>query len=211
VLALLTLLINVNRNNSEMTKSNRVIENGRFTLQMLEPTFPTLGSGLDSCPNSTTLLTSAPPPMCRRPFRPMPGVRRVDAQYKTNLIGIPLQAYEIPAVVPSPTVPVCAARVVNPQPAPTCCWCGISSRVSPGSIRGVPRPPPPTSTSRSPAAPTPATPITRPPPTPWAPRLHQRDPLYKRDCVTRADPYKLVSDLYYVRNYAVTPGDGVRP
>ena len=36
VLALLTLLINVNRNNSEMTKSNRMIENGRFTLQLLE-------------------------------------------------------------------------------------------------------------------------------------------------------------------------------
>ena len=36
VLALLTLLINVNRNNSEMTKSNRTIENGRFALQLLE-------------------------------------------------------------------------------------------------------------------------------------------------------------------------------
>jgi len=36
VLALITLLINVNRNNSEMTKTNRQIENGRFAIQLLQ-------------------------------------------------------------------------------------------------------------------------------------------------------------------------------
>ena len=36
VLALATLLINVNRNNTELSRNNSVIENGRFTLQLLE-------------------------------------------------------------------------------------------------------------------------------------------------------------------------------
>lgn len=36
VLALVTLLINVNRSNSEMSKTNRQIENGRFAIQLLE-------------------------------------------------------------------------------------------------------------------------------------------------------------------------------
>ena len=64
VLALLTLLINVNRNNSELTKTNRVIENGRFALQLLETDVSHAVSGAATC-RSSTILRSPPLPTGR--------------------------------------------------------------------------------------------------------------------------------------------------
>ena len=211
VLALLTLLINVNRNNSEMTKSNRVIENGRFTLQMLEADVSHVGFWAGFVPKFDDLThIGAPTDVPTAVPDPCLAYGAWDAQYKTNLIGIPLQAYEIPAVVPSPTVPVCAARVVNPQPSTDVL---VVRHLEP-CIAGV---------DPGCAAPT-ATDVyfqiarctdsgnanyTTTTYTLGTTATTSVTPLYKRDCVTRADPYKLVSDLYYVRNYAVTPGDGV--
>lgn len=133
VLALVTLLINVNRNNSELSKMNRVIENGRFALQLLQadvshagfwggfiPQFDDLTWTTLPVPgvpqNYLGVVTAAPDPCAdwaALAANPDPVVL---STYKANLIGISVQAYEIPAAVPSPTVPVCSAKVVNPQP-----------------------------------------------------------------------------------------------
>jgi len=132
VLALLTLLINVNRNNSEMTKTNRVIENGRFSIQMLESDISHAGFWAGFLPLFDDLTATGMPADVPRDEAGPPAVTAVPdpcadwaalaanpaamAVYKSNLLGIAVQAYEIPAVVPSPTVPVCASRVTAPQP-----------------------------------------------------------------------------------------------
>lgn len=117
VLALLTLLINVNRNNGELTKTNRVIENGRFALQLLEddvahsgyvggfvPAFDDL-----TVTNAALLVDfpSAVPDPCQ-------AFGTWDAQYKTNLVATPVQSY--PVTTPTLTIPVCGTRAVNLQP-----------------------------------------------------------------------------------------------
>ncbi|MEO8654819.1 MAG: PilW family protein [Ramlibacter sp.] len=225
VLALLTLLINVNRNNSEMTKSNRVIENGRFTLQMLEADVSHVGFWAGFVPKFDDLThIGAPTDVPTAVPDPCLAYGAWDAQYKTNLIGIPLQSYEIPAVVPSPTVPVCAARVVNPQPSTDVL---VVRHLEP-CIAGV---------DAGCAAPN-ATDVYFKIPrcmdnNPLSPNFPQYStvtyalgtsatlaltPLYKRNCTIAssanpndgpANPYRFTSSLYYVRNYAVTAGDGV--
>ena len=133
VLALLTLLINVNRNNSEMTKSNRVIENGRFSIQLLEHDIAHAGFWAGYLPQFDDVTVAGMPADVPRDHAGPPAVTAVPdpcadwgalagnpaalAVYKSNLLGIAVQAYEIPAVVPSPTVPVCGSRVVSPQPS----------------------------------------------------------------------------------------------
>lgn len=133
VLALLTLLINVNRNNSEMTKANRVIENGRFSVQLLEQDISHAGFWAGYLPQFDDVTVPGMPGDVPRDEPGPPAVTAVPdpcadwaalagnpaalAVYKSNLVGIAVQAYEIPAVVPSPTVPVCAGRVVSPQPS----------------------------------------------------------------------------------------------
>lgn len=133
VLALLTLLINVNRNNSEMTKANRVIENGRFSIQLLEHDISHAGFWAGYLPQFDDVTVSGMPTDVPRDEAGPPAVTAVPdpcadwgalagnpaalAVYKSNLLGIAVQAYEVPAVVPSPTVPVCGSRVVSPQPS----------------------------------------------------------------------------------------------
>lgn len=90
VLALITLLINVNRNNSEMSKSNRQIENGRFAIQMLESDL-IHGGFWGSLPYTVGSPTVFPVPTAV----PDPCVVagwNVDP-YKTNLLGIPVQGF----------------------------------------------------------------------------------------------------------------------
>jgi type IV pilus assembly protein PilW len=211
VVALLTLLINVNRNNSEMTKSNRVIENGRFTLQMLSadvshagfwggfiPQFDDLTlPGNQSTNVAPTDSPTAVPDPCQ-------AYALWDVQYGINVRGIALQAYEIPAVVPSPTVPVCAARVVNPQPRTDVlvvrhvdtCVAGVDSGCPAATLTDVyfqlGRCATTTATFAFGTSATLAL-----------------TPMQTRDCATPAPAFKYISNLYYVRNYSVTPGDGI--
>jgi prepilin-type N-terminal cleavage/methylation domain-containing protein len=73
LLALITLLVNVSRNNSEMSKTNQIIENGRFALQLLQadishagywggyvPQFDDLSLGTTAVPNDVP--TAVPNP-----------------------------------------------------------------------------------------------------------------------------------------------------
>ncbi len=90
VLALITLLINVNRNNSEMSKTNRQIENGRFAIQVLENDLIHAGFW-GSLPYTIGTLPAFPVPT----DIPDPCVVTgwdVDP-YKTSLLGIPVQGY----------------------------------------------------------------------------------------------------------------------
>lgn len=220
VIALLTLLINVNRNNGELTKTNHLIENGRFALQLLEADVSHSGywggfvPSFDDLSNATapTDVPNAVPDPCQ-------AIGAWDAQYKTNLLGIALQTYEVVSPVPSPTVPVCGTRVVNPQPNTDVLFVrhvDTSSCVpgTPGCPAAVGAPylqlnhcfnmSSPGGSTTTYVFGTDTTAFT----------LHQRD------CTTAVAPgtgtvgtlspvQAYVSNLYYIRNYADTPGDGI--
>ena len=226
VLALLTLLINVNRNNSEMTKSNRVIENGRFSIQLLEHDIAHAGFWAGYLPQFDDVTVSGMPTDVPRADPGPPAVTAVPdpcadwgalagnpaalAVYKSNLLGIAVQAYEVPAVVPSPTVPVCGSRVVSPQPNSDVL---VVRHVETCDV---------TETGCAPFAnnelyfqvqqcgatmPVPAYVLEQY----AAGTVNTLLPHLKRDCVAGnfAPRHKFVSSLYYVRRYAVTDGDNI--
>lgn len=95
VLGLIALLVNVNRSNSEMTKTNGVIENGRFALQLLESDIVHAGYWGGFVPSFDNLtITGTPtdvpnavPNPCLAYSTPWTVVDR------SNLIGISIQAY----------------------------------------------------------------------------------------------------------------------
>lgn len=208
VLALITLLININRNNSEMTKTNRVIENGRFALQLLEanishagfwggfvPTFDDLTT--TSAP--TDVPTGVPDPCENWANLAADSNPAVLATYKRNLIGIPVQGYEIPLTVPSPTLSVCATRVVSPKANTDVLVVRHAENIvtvgtpTDGDLYfqvnrcgdAVPSPAYVMDTNTGAFT------------------------LQNRNCSTTAELRKFMSSLYYIRDYAVTAGDGV--
>ena len=211
VLALLTLMTNVNRNNSELTKTNRIIENGRFSLQLLQSDVALGGFWGGYVPQFEDLtLAGVPTDTPTAVPDPCLGLASWTAVHKNNLIGIPVQAYDIPAVVPSPTVPVCATRVVSPQPETDVlvvrhaepCIAGVDSGCAAPSAADIYLQTARCANTASPNYTT-ATFVL------GTPAANAATPLFKRDCLTAADSFKYVSDLYYVRNFAVTAGDGI--
>lgn len=97
-IALLALLANVNRNNLELQRTNSVIENGRFALQLLDsqlthagfwggyvPAFDDL-----SAKTAPTDFPSGVPDPC-----PTTAPSTWAASYKTALIGVPVSVYQV--------------------------------------------------------------------------------------------------------------------
>jgi type IV pilus assembly protein PilW len=83
LLAVLQLFIDISRTNDEMAKTNVLIENGRFSLQLMQAEVQHAGfwGELD---NNIDSPTAIPDPCV---------VAGWSATYKTNLIGIPVQAF----------------------------------------------------------------------------------------------------------------------
>lgn len=204
VLAMITLLINVNRNNSELSKTNRLIENGRFAMQLLQADIVHAGywdgfipgfDDMDATGVPADVPTAVPDPCLAYT------VADWTAAYKTSLLGIAVQGYEIPATVPSPTLSVCADRVVNPKASTDVLFVRHAESCVPGVSNcaadtagelylqvqrcgtSVPTPPYVLDTTGF--------------------------TLQKRNCAAAADKRKYVSSLYYIRSYATTVGDGV--
>ena len=205
LLALITMLTNVSRNSNEMSKTNRVIENGRFALQLLESDVAHAGYWGGYVPEFDNLtVATAPTDVPTAVPDPCLAYASWTAAHKTNLLGISVQGYEIPTTVPSPTLSVCASIVTNPQAktdvllvrhAETCLpgvgncatangadlnfqmnRCGTTAVLTPPYVL-----------SNDPATLT----------------------LTQRNCTTVNENRRLISNLYYVRNYSVTAGDGI--
>lgn len=99
--AIISLFVNMSRTNREMAKTNAQIESGRFAIQLIQnnvahagfwggyiPDFDDLTAPTDTAP--TSVPTSAPAPCT--------AYASWDATYKTNVIGMPIQAYDgVPA------------------------------------------------------------------------------------------------------------------
>lgn len=200
VSALLTLFINTSRTNAEMTKANNLIENGRFAIQLIEndvvhsgfwgayvPDFDDLSS--KNKPENTPTLVPDP---CR-------DFSEWNDVYKNSLVGIPIQAYEIPTPVPSPTLSVCASNIEKPvantdvlvvRHAETCLpGVGNCEAESAGDVYFQPS----LCTSDSSSYYLGTAGFT----------------LLQRDCATLAEKRKFISNIYYIRNYASNPDDGI--
>lgn len=221
--ALIALLLNVSRNNSEMTKTNRMIENGRFALQLLQtdlshagywgghvPEFDDLSRTIaptdipKDYPSASPVVTAVPDPCASWADLVANADPLVLTTYKSNLIGIPMQSYEIPRIVPSPTLSVCATRVTNPQKSTDV----LVVRHAENCVQGEGNCPVYNAGNLylqvardGDTAPSPAYKLSDD-----ANLLNFN--LKKRDGTT-AELRKFISNLYYVRNYSVTAGDGI--
>ncbi len=201
VLALVSLLISVNRTNSEMTKTNGIIENGRIALQLLQADVAHAGfwggyiPGFDDLTNTavpTDVPTAVPDPCL--------AYASWTAAHKTNLVGINVQGYEIPATVPSPTLSVCSSIVTSPQASTDVLVVRHAETCLPGVGNCA--------ASSTGEAYFQAARCSTETATPYV-LATAGYTLHNRDCTTVADKRKFVSSLYYVRNYSVTAGDGI--
>ena len=208
ILGLTTLVTNISRNNNEMSKMNRQIENGRYAFQILEGDIAHAGYWGGFVPRFDDLsLTVAPGDLPTAIPNPCNAIPWTPAD-RTNLIGIPVQGYEVPAVVPSPTTPVCAAIVATPQASTDVLVVRYAERCAVG-IGGCPAATPDDVYMQvqrcGTAAPNPAYALEKY----VAADAATLFPLQNRNCTTTSELRKFVSNLYYVRAYAVTAGDNM--
>jgi type IV pilus assembly protein PilW len=88
VTALIALYGNVSRTNSEMAKTNQLIENGRFAIQLMRDDVAHAGFW---GPMDLSAATAVPNPCLA--FAAWPTDATELATYKSNLMGIPVQGY----------------------------------------------------------------------------------------------------------------------
>ena len=195
--AMVTLFVNTSRSNREMARANGVIENGRLAIQLVEsdlvhagfwgthiPEFDNQTSGVVP----TDVPTAVPNPCLAY------SVLNWNAAYQVNLLGIPLQVYDSNAV--------CGAVVTDKEGgtdvlvvrhAETCvpgdggnCEGDVAGKLYFQATQCLGE-------------------------MGTAPVINTIgfNTLHKRDCATDAVKRKFVSHIYYVRDFAVTAGDGI--
>lgn len=215
VLALVTLLTNVNRNNQEMNKSSAIMENGRFSLQMVDADVSHAGFWAGYIPAFDDLsATAIPGDVPTAVPDPCKTFSTWTAQDQTNMVGISVQGYEIPATVPSPTLSVCSSIVVSPKASTDVLVVRHADTCVPGDTESpecqalavgklyfqTNRCTTNTATFTLSAATSTSTST-----------LALSYPGRKRSCGSSdmEELRRFTSTLYYVRNYAVTAGDGI--
>jgi type IV pilus assembly protein PilW len=203
IAALVSLFVNTSGNNRELARANSMIENGRFAIKVLEDDLIHAGywGGFvpmfdDQTSNDAPIdVPTAVPDPCL-PYDPATW----DAAYKTNLIGIPVQLYDDPAVVGT-----CVAEGVidagDYQAGTDLLIVRHVEMCLPGEAGSYCEPDDPDDLYLQ--AGYCATEVT--------PYVLDTSgfALTKMNCATVADKRKFVSNVYYVRNYAVTAGDGI--
>jgi type IV pilus assembly protein PilW len=218
ILALVTMLINVNRNNTELSKTNRVIENGRFSLQLLTADVSHAGYWGAFVPKFDDFTVTDAPAAADLPNAvPDPCLAFSPAnwtdQHKTNLLSIAAQGTDIPSVVPSPTTPFCASIVTNPQPRTDVLVVRHAEACLPGSSTDD------CSDTRAEASPhlyfqaslcaaDAASSFVLNTST-FSLRAGDCDPLAAPPVATPAPVRRFSSSIYFVRNYANSAGDGI--
>ncbi|MBA2674042.1 PilW family protein [Ramlibacter sp.] len=234
LLALVTLLINVNRNNSEMSRSNNVIENGRFALQLLStdvahggflggyvPNFDDLTySGAPQLVPATTITDAAQQVPSSVPD-PCVAYASWDEVYKRNLVGIPVQVHDVSSPSSSWTPPVCSGRLSSPKPKANtdvlfirhlenqACTPGATGCLASGEVyfqapRCTTTAAAGYTTQQSALGANNAFLLAT-----SASNDNTTFNLRQRNCTSANEVRKFVSNMYYVRDYAVTSGDGI--
>lgn len=206
--ALIALYLNITRTNNEMAKSNSQIENGRFAMQILQSDIVHAGFWGEYGPQFDDLTTTTVPADAPTAV-PDPcllyNAANWNGAYKSNLLGISVQAYD---AAPSGCTVVSNKKantdVLVLRHAETCvpgvgnCEADTAGKLYfQASLCELEN----------------ATPY----------KLDTTGfTLHKRDCVgtgsppalpvtagTIADKRKFISHIYYIRDYAVTAGDGI--
>jgi type IV pilus assembly protein PilW len=201
--ALVALFLGTSRNNREMFTASSVIENGRFAIQLLESDVVHAGfwgtyvPGFDdqTLADAPTDAPTALPDPCQA-YDPGDPAVSWPAAYRNDLVGIPVQVYD-DAVVCAGVLQdkVANSDVLVVRHADTCavgeanCEAEIAGKMYfqsalcedevPGYVFG-----------ESGAA-------------------GVLFNLTRRNCTDGADVRRFVSNIYYVRDYAVNPGDGI--
>jgi type IV pilus assembly protein PilW len=122
VLALVTMLINVNRNNNELGFSQRMVENGRFAMQILETDLQHTAYWGGFVPNYEELTYVGAPALASTAGGQVPtalpnpclaySVANWNAEYNANLIGIAAQGSNVTA---ASTAPFCTGVLTTPK------------------------------------------------------------------------------------------------
>ncbi len=210
MVALIALLLNIIRSNSEMAKTNMLIENGRFAIQVMQQDIVHAGFWGNYVPEFdnmtlTAVPTDAPtavPDLCLAYT-----VANWNAAYKTNLIGIPVQGYG--AVPTAPTD--CSGLLDSKQDdtdllvvrhAETCVADEVGCEAyTAGKLyfqSSLCQPP-----VLTPMVPDTLTYI-------LGTTGFDSANLRKKDCATLVtEKRKFISSIYYIRDYANTAGDGI--
>ena len=123
VLALLALLANVSRNNSELSKTNRMMENGRLAVQLMQADVTHAGFWGGFVPQFDDLTSSVVPALASAGGQvptalPDPCTPNwASLEYKANVMGVPVAAYQVPGAFSRTTAgtsPVCGGIVSSP-------------------------------------------------------------------------------------------------
>jgi type IV pilus assembly protein PilW len=196
--AMVALFVNTSGSNREMARANSVIENGRLAIQLVESDIVHAGFWDSHVPQFDDLTTvgipgdvpAAVPDPC------LPYTTPWTAAYKNSLIGIAVQAYD--------AVSVCGGVILDQQPGTDILIVRHAETCLPGAPIGA----------GNCEADDPAKLYLQ------ASRCSDDAPilyvfgdsgftLHKRNCTNIADKRKFVSSIYYIRDYAVTAGDGI--
>ncbi|MDV6340304.1 PilW family protein [Nitrosomonas sp. Is24] len=194
----LALYLDLARGNAELAKMNRQVENGRFTLQLLQQELWHAGYWDTYVP---PLPSITPPTAIPNPCLTFPDW---DAAYINNMYLISVQGYVAGGTLPSECSSIITNRqsdsdVVVIRSAATCVAGGAGcENYSVGKLYLQTQSCGNTSHINyvSSAATTPLL-------------STSTDVVYKRDCITSADRRKLMISIFYVRNYSVTSSDGI--
>jgi type IV pilus assembly protein PilW len=201
IAALVGLFLGTSRNNREMSAANSMIENGRFALMVLQEDVVHggyLGAFVPAFDDTTS--SGAPGDVPAAVPDPCADYASWDLDYVNAIVAIPVQAYESDAVcggIVTDKVP--DSDVIVVRHAETCvagdtgCAAAADNKLYLQATQcsaetGTPR----LLTLLADADDVPAT-----------------FGLHKRDCTTAADLRRFVSHIYYIRDYAVTAGDGI--
>jgi type IV pilus assembly protein PilW len=200
--ALVTLFVNTSGNNRELARANSMIENGRFAIKVLEDDLVHAGywSGFvpmfdDQTSNDVpTDVPTAVPDACLA-YDPADW----DAAYKTNLVGIPLQAYDDPAAADLATC-VTDGIIDDYQADTDLLLVRHTEPCVPGEAGNCEADVAGNLYMQASFCETDATPYVFD---------TAGYALTRLNCATVAEKRKFVSNLYYIRDYAVTAGDGI--
>lgn len=190
--ATLTLYLNMSRSNSELAKTSSQMEHGRLAIRLLRDDLIHAGFLNGFVPQFEDLTYAAVPgdyPVAI----PAPCAPYTDwnAAYKTNLIGVPVQLYAAVPASCSGAMPSALAgsdvllvrRVASCVTGSPNCEANVSGKLY------------------------------------WQTGYCDSEPryvldssgftLHKRDCTTQAETRRFLNNAYYIRDYAVTAGDGI--
>lgn len=205
--AVLTLFLNVTRTNDEMAKTNMLIENGRFAIQLLQNDIAHAGFWDTYIPELDDLTLTRAPYSDEIPTGvPWPCLAYSSSVWnktiRTNRLGIPVQVHN---TQPSGCDTVITNRksgtdILVVRHVDTCVAgaSGCEAEESGGLYFQVSR-------ARGGNCPVAVSSETQ--------YVLSTDPdaftLHNRDCTTVAPKRRFISHVYYIRDYSVTPGDGI--